>query len=136
MTDINMEKAEQSKQKPQRAKKRTVRIVKHIGESAVVEWTEKGYLKRVTIPVSKIEADKVAVSILSAGREYGVPWENVEFQKLVPKNVANTLREEGFWTYDDVPKNPSRVMGIVQKHYQVDVGTLIMFADSSDKKKE
>jgi len=131
MTDVNVEKP---KEKAQRTKKQTVKIIKHIGESAVVEWTEKGYLKRVTIPASKIEADQVAVSVLSAGRDYGVPWEDVEYQKLVSKDVANNLREEDFWTYDDVAKNPRRVMGIIQKHYRVDVGTLTMFASEFENK--
>ena len=131
MTDVNVEKP---KEKAQRTKKQTVKVIKHIGESAVVEWTEKGYLKRVTIPASKIEADQVAVSVLSAGRDYGVPWEDVEYQKLVSKDVANNLREEDFWTYDDVAKNPRRVMGIIQKHYRVDVGTLTMFASEFENK--
>ena len=126
----------QPKDKPQRIKKQTVKIIKHLGKSAVVEWMEKGYLKRVTIPTDKIEADKVAVSVLAAGHEFGVPWEDVDYQKLVPKDVANDLRGAGFWTYADVAKNPRRVGGILQRHYQVDVGTLIMFADAFSKKKE
>ena len=135
---VNEEKATVEESPKQRSKSRgvAVDVISVTGQSALVERFIKDKVQRVTVPLSIVKDGKVSPDDLAAGIPYGVPWEEVEFQKLDPKDVANALRISGFWTYDDISKNPHKAMGILQSHYRIDVGALNTFASEFEKKKE
>ena len=79
-----------------------VRTLRTKGGSALVEYVERGFYRRVYIPFEEIENGKVKPSILEAGIVYGEPWEDFMEVIATPEAMANELRRRGVWTVEDV----------------------------------
>lgn len=92
-------------------KKRTkwvdVHTLRTKGESALVQFTMKGFLRRVFIPISEIEGDRAKESVLERGIVYGDPWEDFMELNATAENMANELRRRGMWVAEDL--NPVTV---------------------------
>jgi len=57
----------------------------------------------------------------------GVPWEELQF-KVNAKSFAELMRGHGLLTYQDVRTNTQQVVGLLQRLYKVDLGTVLAFA--------
>lgn len=104
-----------------------VKIINANEESAVVEFTLGGLLQRAIIPTAMIVDGKAPDEVLIAGIPYGTPW---EFLKLSanPIMLANTLRANGIWTYEDAKRKPREIVSALQAVYGVDLAALLEFA--------
>lgn len=80
----------------------SVRLVGHEGESALVEWIIEGMYHRVYVPLSKLKDGTVAVKDLERGIPYGLPWEDWIEIEATPESVANELRRQGVWRWQDI----------------------------------
>jgi hypothetical protein len=81
----------------------TVIIIEQRGESALVQWSQDGDLRRAYVPLDEIKDDKCAESVLSAGLSHGVPWEDlIDASRLTPEIIAKELRRRGVWTSADI----------------------------------
>ena len=80
-----------------------VRLVAHEGESALVQWIDAdGMYCRVYVPLDKLEEGTVASKDLERGIPYGLPWEEWIEVQATPEKVANELRRQGVWCWQDV----------------------------------
>ena len=100
---------ESSKGKRARAVKvklAAVKVVHTEGEAALVQWAERGKLKRGIVPAASVEDDQVAASELEACLPYGDDFSKV---KGITAGVVKALKENGVWTKADAMANPRRV---------------------------
>ncbi len=84
-----------------------VQVIHKEGEAALVQWTERGKLRRGIVPVSSVkdEAD-VAADELAACLPYGEDWSQV---KGVTPGVDKALKDYGIWTKADALASPRHV---------------------------
>jgi hypothetical protein len=104
-----------------------VKIVKASQDNATVEFTLGGILQRAIIPTNRIEDNKAPEDILSVGIPYGIPWELVQL-KASSIELANALRMQEIWTYDDAMNNPNKIISALQAVYGVDLAALLQYA--------
>ena len=95
---------EEQERQPRVKKERLldVRTVSTKGGSALVEYIEKGFYRRVFVPLGEVENGKVKLSVLQEGVVYGEPWEDYMKVIATPEAMANELRRQGVWTAQDV----------------------------------
>ena len=107
---------EEDKQEEQKEVKRPepvlpVRVVARKDGSALVEWMDgDGYLRRAYIPEAKVKegphaglgASAAPVKVLEAGIPYGLPWEKWIEVVATPEDIANELRRQGVWCWEDM----------------------------------
>lgn len=91
-----------------------VRIVASAEESALVEYyTRQGELRRVYIPMAKIDEDYQAeIAVLEAGVEYGDDFSSV----LEPKLIT-LFHDAGIWTRDDLIRQRQIMTDILVSYY-------------------
>jgi len=123
-----MEHEVREPRKAGKAKLVPVTVVRVTGESALVEYAERGEPRRATIPASLVQDGKAEDETLEAGVPYGVPWERLETAKVTPASIARALRNAGVWTCDDLRTKQMAAVGALQAAYGVDVGKLNKFA--------
>ncbi len=100
------------------------------GNTALVEYSERGKLYRKYIPASEIKDEQVSVEVLETGTDYGLPWEEIITLSGTPETMAKYLRANGIWTLDDLTKHPNIAIGALQTVYQLDLAALITAARS------
>jgi hypothetical protein len=105
-----------------------VKIISQRGQSALVEYTEGGNLKRATIPTADIVDNKVSPHKLHLGISYGVEWAKYVTLQATPEQLQENLRWAGIWTKEDALNNADKVLGCIQATYQLDLGTLLRIA--------
>ena len=79
-----------------------VRLVAHKDGSALVEWIDEGMYRRVYVPLAKVDQGTVAGKDLAKGIPYGLPWEDWIEVTATPENIANELRRQGVWCWQDI----------------------------------
>ena len=102
------EKSSKSKRaRPVKVKLVSVQVIHKEGEAALVQWTERGKLRRGIVPVSSVkdEAD-VAADELAACLPYGDDFSKV---KDVTPGIVKALKDYGIWTKADARANPRHV---------------------------
>ena len=102
------EKSSKSKRaRPVKVKLVSVQVIHKEGEAALVQWTERGKLRRGIVPVSSVkdEAD-VAADELAACLPYGDDWSQVAG---VTPGVVKALKDYGIWTKADALASPRHV---------------------------
>jgi hypothetical protein len=104
-----------------------VRVVSANIENALVEFALGGLFQRATIPAAEIVDGKASDEILIAGIPYGTAWEFVELS-VGPIALANYLRANGVWTYEDAARNTNMVISALQAVYGVDLAALLKYA--------
>jgi len=105
---------EVKEEKPKKDKARQITVVKTVGQSALVEWSDGKRLRRAYVPVVELEGDKCKEKVLDAGIEYGAEWEKyLEKITVSPSDVADALRNSGFWTPDDIECKPKQAQGVL-----------------------
>lgn len=109
-----------------------VRIVKVMGESAIVEWETDG-LHRCVVPTA-MAAPEMDAETLELGAPYGLQWEDLISLSATPKGIAQALRANGIWTLEDVRNNQKAVFGVIQAAYGLDLAALIQAANGYNKK--
>mgnify|MGYP001062056061 CR=1 FL=1 len=89
-----------------------MRIVGKEGNAMIVEYSEGGVIRRCLLPKETIRAygRSIPRDILSRGIEIGIDVEEAFDRITVPTSteILNGVREQGFWTRDDVLGNVSR----------------------------
>jgi len=106
-----------------------IRIVGTQGQSALVEWTDRGGgLHRAFIPKNKVEGSQCSEAVLAAGVVYGVEWEKAITLKATSKTLAQALRSRNIWTAQDAEARPNEVLGALQTAYGVDLSALLRAA--------
>jgi len=105
-----------------------VKIISRRGQSALVEYTEGGKLKRATIPAGDIQEGQVSAYRLHLGIPYGVEWAKYITLQATPEQLQENLRQAGVWTKEDALTNAAKVLGVIQATYQLDLGTLLSIA--------
>jgi hypothetical protein len=87
-----------------------VQVIHKEGAAALVQWTERGNLRRGIVPVESLgKADgkpTVAVDELKACLPYGEDWTKV---KGVTPGVVKALKDYAIWTKEDALANPRHV---------------------------
>jgi hypothetical protein len=92
----------QSKAKPPEPRL-PVRLMAHKDGSALVEWMdESGMYCRVYVPFGKLDKGTVASKELAKGIPYGLPWEEYIEVTATPEQIANELRRQGVWCWQDI----------------------------------
>lgn len=119
-----MEEETKTKRKP---KLIPVKVVRANEDNALIEYLFGGLLQRVTIPVDEIHDGKAADDVVMAGLPYGVPWEMMKLSAS-PIMLANALRNNGIWTYEDAIRNPRGIVSALQAAYGVDLAALLEYA--------
>ena len=102
------EKSGKSKRaRPVKVKLVSVQVIHKEGEAALVQWTERGKLRRGIVPVSSVK-DEVDVTAdeLAACLPYGDDWSQVAG---VTPGVVKALKDYGIWTKQDALASPRHV---------------------------
>ena len=95
------EEPKQPKKKPE--PRLPVRVISSAGDSSLVEWLDTdGMYCRVYISLSKVEEGTVATKDLERGIPYGLPWEEFIEITATQKHIANELRRQGVWCWQDM----------------------------------
>lgn len=63
-----------------------------------------------------------------------VPWAETPFQKIDMKEFEKKMVDLGIVTYEDALKHRSRIFGILQGLYGIDIGSIMTFAREHAKK--
>ena len=105
----------------------SVTILKATPDNAMVEFVLDKLFQRATIPTNIIEGDKVPEDELRFGIPYGIPWELVQLSASSIE-LANLLRKNGVWTYDDALLNPNKIISVLQTVYGVDLAQILKVA--------
>lgn len=92
-----------------------VTLVYQEGEAALVQWVERGKLKRTIVPHSSMQGGKVPADELAAGLPHGEDW--AKAVKGVTPLVAKTLKNYGIWTKEDALASPRHVREAVMTGY-------------------
>lgn len=94
-----------------------VKKVSGKGASSLVEWTDdKGYICRVIVPNSELIYidQEVFVENPEEGQQYGMDWDSF-IPNLDPLEVAQLLRKNGIWTYEDYLTNTAAVNSVFRQ---------------------
>lgn len=95
--------------------KTKVREVSHKGASSIVEWVDDaGNVKRSYLPSEEIihEKGETFVEDPDEGAPYGAAWEDMIHTRLGPKGIADLLRKNGIWTYEDYASHTAVVSSV------------------------
>lgn len=104
------------KPKPKRVKYISVRMIQSSGKSMLVEWIDDGILKRGYVPASEYDSKKMKVpeSVLQSAVPFGVDWSRADVQIDMEK-LDQELKKSGFWTVEDLKRNPQQVNTIIMR---------------------
>lgn len=89
-----------------------VQIIRGKGDAALVQWTDRGKTKCVTVPRSELRESKVEIKILRAGIPYGEPWS--ELFADCP-GVAEELYRANIYTKEDFKHGLTTVRAILTR---------------------
>ena len=112
----------------------TIKIISKRGASALVEYDDKGQLKRATIPQADIVDNEVSSYKLKMGIPHGLDWAKLITLQATPELLEQNLRRAGIWTADDALNNAPKVLGAIQATYQLDLGKLLQAAKAAKTK--
>jgi hypothetical protein len=96
-----------------------VREVSHKGASSLIEWSdEQGTVNRSIVPRNELmrENGVVLVNNPDEGAPYGEQWEEIVDTQVGPQSIANLLRQNGIWTYDDFINNTATVTSVFNQY--------------------
>ncbi|MFA5322355.1 MAG: hypothetical protein WC373_06735 [Smithella sp.] len=121
------------KKKPvSKIKKLPVRVVSLKSNTALVEYSKKGYLNRRYIPDNSLElSDEIYLvdeDVLEMGIQYGIEWESELHFSVSVEDMANSLRKAGLWTPEDVEKNPQIILTALMQAYSIDLAKIFEIA--------
>jgi len=92
------------------AKRIVIKVLKMSGDSALIEYEQKGKIKRAYLPISDIQDDRVDPEALDLAIPYGVPWAALlDLSDLTPERVELELHKYGIWTLQDL-ENKDRIL--------------------------
>lgn len=106
-----------------------ITIIKEQGQAVLVERVDNGVPRRYIVPRECVYGVSVAPDVLSAGIEYGVPWEELWSPQVTPEAVATALRRRGLWTVEDLRREPGKAVAALQSVYGLDLSTLLAIAE-------
>src|SRR3990167_3972147 len=110
-----------------------VRVVSRKGDSAIVEYTDKGMLERVVIAHSVADSGTLSVSELKDAAPYGLPIGKFVSDKSLGTRLQLACRQRGLWTLQDFEKNPQFIQAALQEALSLDVGTILEAARHFDE---
>jgi hypothetical protein len=106
-----------------------ITIIKEQGQAVLVERVDNGVPRRYIVPRECVYGVSVAPDVLSAGIEYGEPWEELWTPQVTPEAVATALRRHGIWTVEDLRREPGKAVAALQSVYGLDLFTLLAIAE-------
>jgi hypothetical protein len=92
-----------------------VKEISHKGQSTLIEWVDDNdNLNRVVVPSTELlhEDGNVFVENPEEGAPHGEEWEDLLRAKYGPKGIADLLRRNGIWTYQDFLQNTAVVTSV------------------------
>lgn len=104
-----------------------VRIIARGEKMALVELTEEGAPKRISIPIKELKDDMVAPSALARGVLYGIPFETLDFPKITAKDIARVMHNYNLWTPDDFRRRPKEVQSAFSELYGETLRTIYTY---------
>lgn len=110
-----------------------VRLIRHEGTLALIEWFESGEPRRSLVPKSEVAVtgDSAFCPHPEWGIPYGVKWsEWIELNQPTPQDLERELYRVGIWTPDDLQRNPQAAIGALMTVYGADLGALNQAAKS------
>ena len=110
-----------------------VRVVSRKGNSAIVEYTDKGMLERVVIAHSVADSGTLSVSEIKDAAPYGLPIGKFVSDKSLGMRLQMACRQRGLWTLQDFEKNPQFIQAALQEALSLDVGKLLEAARHFDE---
>lgn len=93
---------------------------------------EKKESYEITIDEEVTKTPKAKAKAKAKAKESGVPWEQMEF-KLDVKKFAKVMNDNNIRTLKDVQADPQTVVRILQSHYGIDLGAILMFAKEHEE---
>ena len=108
-----------------------VKVIDVVKESALVEWSDEGYPRRVVVP-ARLVAPEMDSDDLAAGIQAGDRFEEI-LPAPAPWNLddlATELRRRGVWDAEDLltPAGQRAALGALQYLYQIELATLVQAA--------
>lgn len=81
-----------------------VTVIAHHADASLVQWVDKGGLRRAYVPDNVINSGKVLQDELDAGVEYGLPWDSLLNKNILVESsrIGAALRNNGIWTLEDL----------------------------------
>ena len=110
-----------------------VRVVSRKGDSAIVEYTDKGMLERVVIAHSVADSGTLSVSELKDAAPYGLPIGKFVSDKSLGMRLQLACRQRGLWTLKDFSQNPQFIQAALQEALSLDVGKILEAARHFDE---
>lgn len=113
-----------------------IKILQKSDSSLLIEWRDEEGLHRGVIPTGLVSGEFVDDAFLSLAIPHGIDWEYLlerVMRPVTPHDLAEALRNHGFWTSEDLRSRPSAVLGVLQEVYGVDFQKLLVVADSYKK---
>ncbi len=107
-----------------------VKLIGRKNAAALVEYTDNGQTKRVTVPFSVIKGDEVDRRQLSYGIPYGAPWAELIKLSATPQLIEEELHKRGIWTAQDALDKPQDVIVAVHAAYGLDVAAVTRAAQA------
>lgn len=112
----------------------SVTTIAHLGLSALAQWMDGENPKRAFVPANAVSNDECSVEVLSAGIPYGAQWEQfIKPVTISPDDIANSLRCAGFWTTQDVERNPTSAQSTVNKAIGVNISLICRAARNAER---
>lgn len=93
-----------------------VKVVSSKGPSSLIEWKDGNTIKRSRVPRFLLieENGEVFVEEPDEGAPEGEEWEGL-IEAPDPEFVANLLRQNGIWTYEDFLRNTPVVSSVFRE---------------------
>lgn len=124
------------KRRPKDRQRVALRIIRIVGQAALVEWAEGGRPMRVTVPAELVDDMGTAdPADLAQGAPHGLPWESIGAGRTTPERIADALRNAGIWTVEDLRARPQAAVGALQSAFGIDLAALLGFAAEHDEEK-
>lgn len=107
---------------------RTVKVIAHKANSALVEFAEDGIVFRRVVPYSAINKDKIEDKTLLNGAPYGVDFSTIDLDRLTvgfKDRLIKAFRDRNLWTREDFERNPTLVRDSLLNAINADVASIM-----------
>jgi len=86
------------------------------------------------VPVKSVIEDRCPSDILAISPPYGSQWESVVKSAVVsPNDIADALRTSGFWTVQDIERDPDGAQNSVTRAIGVFAASICRLARQAER---
>jgi len=93
-----------------------IKVVKRVGQSVVVEWTDEDGTWRTTLPAEVVQDSEIYETVLFEGASYGVLWDSyIDVRPFSKEAIYEGLKRAGIWTMEDMRLNAAKALKVFQR---------------------